>query len=117
MDDDFNTPEAFAVLQNLTREVNTAKAAGQEHRAAELAAELRTLAGLLGLAQLDPSDWLKRSNVTTFGEAQVEALIEARNAARRAKNWVQSDRIRAELAQAGIILEDKPGGTTTWRRA
>jgi cysteinyl-tRNA synthetase len=117
MDDDFNTPEALAVLQNLTREVNTAKAAGQEHRAAELAAQLRTLAGLLGLAQVDPSDWFKRSNATTLGEAQVEALIEARNAARRAKNWAESDRIRAELAQAGIILEDQPGGTTTWRRA
>src|SRR6266404_7458907 len=66
MDDDFNTPEALGVLQTLTREVNSARDAGD---------------------------------------------------ARRAKNWAESDRIREELATAGVLLEDKPGGKTAWRRA
>ena len=50
-------------------------------------------------------------------DEQVEARIAARAAARRAKNWAESDRIRDELAAAGVVLEDKPGGKTTWRRA
>ena len=50
-------------------------------------------------------------------DADIEARIAARLAARKAKNWAESDRIRDELAAAGVMLEDKPGGMTTWRRA
>jgi cysteinyl-tRNA synthetase len=50
-------------------------------------------------------------------DAEVEARIAARTAARRAKNWAESDRIRDDLAAAGVVLEDKPGGATSWRRA
>lgn len=52
-----------------------------------------------------------------ISDARIAELIEARAAARKAKNWAQSDRVRDELAQAGVILEDKPGGQTVWRRA
>ena len=124
MDDDFNTPEALAVLQNLTREINSAKAAGATDRAAELAAQVRSLGSVLGLAQVGPSEWFRLGKSGGSGDApgglsdaDVEQRIEARNAARRARNWAESDRIRDELAAAGVILEDRPGGVSTWRRA
>src|SRR5262249_47410488 len=59
MDDDFNTPEAIAVLQSMAREINSAKAAGQAARAAALGSELRSLGGVLGLVQVDPEQWAK----------------------------------------------------------
>ncbi|HUI62946.1 MAG TPA: cysteine--tRNA ligase [Steroidobacteraceae bacterium] len=130
MDDDFNTPEAIAVLQNMTREINSARAAGEGSRAAALGAELRSLGAVLGLVQVDPAEWFRRSRSGDPGaqapgsagsaaidDAAVEERIAARNAARKARNWAESDRIRDELAQAGIVLEDKPGGATSWRRA
>jgi cysteinyl-tRNA synthetase len=133
MDDDFNTPEAIAVLQNLTREINSAKAVGEISRAAALAGELRGLAGVLGLLRLEPSDWFRRarpsadtsagsagrtaSQAQSLSDSEIEQRIEARHLARKARNWTESDRIRAELAGAGIVLEDKPGGQTVWRRA
>jgi len=133
MDDDFNTPEALGVLQTLTREVNSARDAGDERRAAQLAAELRALGGVLGLLGVEPAQWFRlakppagrRATGTGAAEgggaglsdAQIEARIAARAAARRAKNWAESDRIRKELATAGVLLEDKPGGKTAWRRA
>ena len=136
MDDDFNTPEAIAVLQNITRELNSAKAAGQEAKAAALGAELRSLGSVLGLAQVDPDKWAKLGSVTitpgagsisltggspavaaTMSDAEIERRIAERIAARKAKNWAESDRIRDDLGKAGVVLEDKPGGTTSWRRA
>ena len=114
LDDDFNTPEAIAVLQAITREVNSAKAAGQDDKAAALGAELRSLGKVLGLAQVDASEWFRLG--VTLTDAAIDEQIAARLAARKAKNWAESDRIRDELAKAGVILEDKPGGTTTWRR-
>jgi cysteinyl-tRNA synthetase len=129
MDDDFNTPEAIAVLQALTREINTAKSAGSEARAAALGAELRSLAGVLGIT-VTPKEWFSlgaklvseggdrvAAGATTLADAEIAQRIEARIAARKAKNWAESDRIREELAAAGVILEDKPGGKTEWRRA
>jgi cysteinyl-tRNA synthetase len=135
MDDDFNTPEALAVLQDLAREVNSAKDVGAERRAAQLGAELQALGAVLGLLSVPPAQWFRlvrpaRTEVPGGGQereaaatargpisdAEVEARIAARTAARRAKNWAESDRIRAELAAAGVILEDKPGGQTAWRR-
>jgi len=123
MDDDFNTPEAIAVLQKMTTEVNSLKAAGELQKAAALGAELRSLGAVLGIAQLDPEEWFRRSAGTAPGKGapslsdeEIERLIEQRAAARKAKNWAESDRIRDELAAAGIILEDKPGGATSWRR-
>jgi cysteinyl-tRNA synthetase len=57
------------------------------------------------------------SAAESLSDAQIEERIAARVAARRTKNWAESDRVRDELAAAGVILEDKPGGVTTWRRA
>ena len=123
MDDDFNTPEAMSVLQSLARELNTAKAAGRGTAAAVLAGELKALAGVLGLLTHDAAAWLSTGSELTAGQAaadklgdeRIDTLVEARVAARRARNWAESDRIRDELAAAGVILEDGPAGTT-WRR-
>jgi len=129
MDDDFNTPEAVAVLQTVTREINTAKSAGNQARAAALGAELRSLADVIGIT-VTPKEWFSlgaklvsqggdrvAAGPVTLADAEIAQRIEARIAARRAKNWAESDRIREELAAAGVILEDKPGGRTEWRRA
>jgi cysteinyl-tRNA synthetase len=117
MDDDFNTPEAVGVLQSLARSINSARAAGDTARAALLGAELRSLAGVLGIAQADPEQWLRNSGQDEIADAKAESLIEARNIARRGKNWSEADRIRSELDSVGVILEDRPGGNTVWRRA
>jgi cysteinyl-tRNA synthetase len=124
MDDDFNTPEALAVLQALTREVNSARDAGDAPHAARLAAELRALGGVLGILELPPAQWFRLATGSApalagqpLSDAQIEERIAARVAARRGKNWAESDRLRDELAASGVILEDKSGGATTWRRA
>jgi cysteinyl-tRNA synthetase len=122
MDDDFNTPDAIAVLQTLATEVNRAKSAADTAMASVLAAELKSLASVLGLLQLAPEDFLRKSKAgegaqSGLTDAQIEQLIAARTAARAAKNFKESDRIRDELAAAGVLLEDKPDKTTTWRRA
>jgi cysteinyl-tRNA synthetase len=118
MDDDFNTPEAFAVLQGVARSLNQAKAAGDLRGASRAAATLRELGGTLGVLQQDPDSYLKRSaGIQRLTDAEVEAHLAARRAARAAKNFAESDRIRDLLSGAGILLEDKPGGRTEWRRA
>jgi cysteinyl-tRNA synthetase len=119
MNDDFNTPEAFAVLQSVARELNTAKSTGREADARMLAARLVRLGGILGLLQQDPEAWLKQGANTgaaaAMSDAQIEELIAARVAARNGRNWAESDRIREQLAATGVLLEDGPKGTT-WRR-
>jgi cysteinyl-tRNA synthetase len=117
MDDDLNTPEAMAVLQRMTREINLAKDTGKEKKAASLAAELRVLAGVLGIVRLEPEQWFKLGMSEGIADAEVEKMIEARITAKKAKDFAESDRIRDALAAAGVIVEDKPGGKSTWRRA
>ena len=118
MDDDFNTPDALAVMQGLARELNLAKAAGQASAAARAAATLKHLGSVMGVLQQDPDTYLKRSaQQGLLSDAQIEESIVARHAARKLKNFAESDRIRDRLAAAGIVLEDKPGGKTEWRRA
>lgn len=110
MDDDFNTPEALAVLFDLAAEVNKARDPAQ-------AGLLRELGGVLGLLQRDPEEYLQAGPAGDEGYApeQIQALIEERLAARKARDFKRSDAIRDELKGAGIVLEDGPQGTT-WRR-
>ena len=123
MDDDFNTPEGISVLLSMAREMNSAKAAGDMAAATALAGELKSLAGVLGLLAHEPGAWLSMRSELTSGETageglsdeQINALVDARVAARKAKNWAESDRIRDELTAQGLILEDGAGGTK-WRR-
>lgn len=115
MDDDFNTPGAIAVLFEAARECNRLRAAGEAGVGA-VAAQLKQLAGVLGLLQRDPGDFLQGSaNESGPGSDAIDAMIRQRNAARENKDWAESDRIRDELAAQGIILEDA-AGITSWRR-
>lgn len=112
MNDDFNTPVAIAVLFDLANEVNRS-------RSPALASQLSALAGSLGLLQRPAALFLKGSvgaDTVGISEAEIEQKIAARVAAKKAREFALADAIRAELASAGIILEDKPGGVTEWRR-
>ena len=118
MDDDFNTPEALAVMQGVSRNLNLAKAGGNLSAASNGAATLRALGAILGVLQQDPDTYLKRSaGNKSLSDGEVEALLASRREARSVKNFAESDRIRDLLSAAGILLEDKPGGRTEWRRA
>jgi cysteinyl-tRNA synthetase len=118
MDDDFNTPDAIAALQTLATEINRAKSAGDTATASSFAAELKKLAGVLGLLQAAPETFLQKAvGASTLSDADIERLIGERKAARTGKNFKEADRIRQELTDAGIVLEDKPDGTTKWRRS
>src|SRR5690349_14916521 len=105
MDDDFDLPIAWAVLHDLRGEVNRTKDA-------KLAGLLKALGGTIGFFQDNPETFLKGAQVAL----DVDAKVAERNAAKKAKNYALADGIRKELEAAGIILEDKPGGATEWRR-
>jgi cysteinyl-tRNA synthetase len=111
MDDDFNTPEAVAVLFDLASEVN---------RTGSLAdmALLKSMGGLLGLLQRDPQQHLQDESLAgdaKFTPERIEEMIQQRLSARAARNFAEADRIRKDLSDADILLEDGPDGTS-WRR-
>jgi cysteinyl-tRNA synthetase len=130
MDDDFNTREALAVLSELATDANSGSR--------EAGTLLRALGGALGLLERDARVWFQGRPATvaltgqpmtisggspkvspataTFTNEQINKAIEDRNAARKARNFAEADRVRQELLDAGIVLEDTPHGTT-WRRA
>jgi cysteinyl-tRNA synthetase len=108
MDDDFNTPEAVAVLFDLASALNRGEAG--------LAGQLKGLAGVLGLLQRDPQVFLQAAPAGGLSNAEIDEKVGARTTAKKARNFAESDRIRDELKAAGIVLEDGPQGTT-WRRA
>lgn len=113
MNDDFNTPEALAVLFDLVREINQLKDQGDVAQAAGYAAMLRRLGGVFGLLTQAPQAFLHRGVEQNIAQ-QVEQLISDRNAARTEKNWAQADKIRDQLTQMGVALEDR-NGETLWR--
>ena len=115
MDDDFNTPDALAVLFELARESNRLREK-DINSAKQCAACLHYLANILGILQQDPEDFLKIGMKQDENETQkINSLIAARNKARAAKNWQEADKIRDELLGLGVALEDTTAGTE-WRR-
>jgi len=106
MDDDFNTAEAVAELFSLANEIGRGKK--------DLAAQLKGLAAVLGLLERNPQAFLQGGNGPA--DKDIQGKIDARLAARKARNYAEADHSRKELEAAGIILEDGPRGTT-WRRA
>ena len=115
MDDDFNTPEALAVLFDLANQVNRLREKDNS-AALQKAAVLKKLANVLGLLEADAEQFLQTGAGESKNGADIDALIEARNAARENKDWAEADRIRDELDAMGIVLEDKDG-KTVWRRS
>lgn len=113
MNDDFNTPEALAVLFEIAKELNVVKQSDPV-KAGELALVLKTLGGLLGLLQLSPEAFLQGQG-SDDEVAEIEALIVQRNEARASKNWAMADDARDKLAALNVILEDSANGTT-WRK-
>ncbi|GGP24470.1 cysteine--tRNA ligase [Silvimonas amylolytica] len=112
MDDDFGTTEAVAVLFELAHEAN-------KQQSAQLAGELKALAGVLGLLQRDAQAFLQAgagAQDDGLSAEEIDDLIAQRKAARASKNFAESDRIRDVLTAGGVVLEDGPQGTT-WRRA
>jgi cysteinyl-tRNA synthetase len=135
MDDDFNTAEALAVLNELRAEINRAKAADNSAHANALGGVLIRLAAGLGLLQQKPEDYLKsvagvsigveagKLSITAYppevklqaGDSKINELVTQRTEARNRKDWAMADHVRKELDALGVILEDGPQGTT-WRR-
>lgn len=115
MNDDFNTPEAIAALFDLASEVNRAQ--GEEK--AQLAGTLKGLAATLNFLQRDPTVFLQagsRGGDANLSPAAIEEQIAARVAAKQSKDFAKADLIRKTLLEQGVVLEDKPGGMTEWRR-
>jgi cysteinyl-tRNA synthetase len=108
MNDDFNTPEAMAVLFDLANTLN-------KTRDVKVSAQLKGLANILGLLNRDPEMFLKAGASENEDVQKIEQLILARSEAKKAKNFAEADKIRQELLAIGIVLEDNPQGTT-WRR-
>lgn len=122
LDDDFNTPVAVSVLFDMANQVN-------RDQNSALASQLRALAGVLGLLQLSPQEYFRYSSRYTsaalaeggsqsesLDDEQIETLIQERIDAKKNRDFARADAIREQLKAAGVILEDKPGGLTEWRR-
>ncbi|MAM70814.1 MAG: cysteine--tRNA ligase [Gammaproteobacteria bacterium] len=112
MDDDFNTPEAIGVLFELAREINRLRDE-DEQEAEKLSSLLVRLGAILGILQSDPAAFLREGSEDIDAD-HIDALIAQRKQAREEKNWALADKIRDELTELNVVLEDKDG-LTTWR--
>ena len=114
LDDDLNTPLAFSILHDLTSQLNKANDIKSK---TTIKSELLAVANLIGFLTQDVEGWLRGASAGDgFSEEQILAQITARKNAKAAKNFAEADRIRKELLDAGVILEDK-ANETLWRRA
>ena len=122
LEDDLNTPMAISHLHELATKLNKAKASKER---AEAKSALLAAGNVLGLLQKDFEEWFHRAVSVSMDavlvksmldEAEIERKINERNEARKARNFAGADQIRDELAAHGVLLEDGPGGKTTWRR-
>jgi cysteinyl-tRNA synthetase len=122
LEDDLNTPEAFAALFDLSRRANASEDEGEKRR---LKGELLAGGRLIGLLQVDPEDWFKgelskpRSvtaglEIFAINPVEIDRLVAIRAEARQAKDFARADEIRQQLADLGVVLEDSPEGTR-WR--
>ncbi len=110
LEDDLNTPKAFAALASLAKDLSTA---GSVQAQAQAKGALLAAGALLGLLQADPQDWFQGDS---GDDGAIEALIAERKAAKQSRDFARADAIRDQLKDQGIVLEDKPGGETLWRR-
>jgi cysteinyl-tRNA synthetase len=117
LSDDLNTPQLISMIHELVNDLNINMEMDRQANVVRNKADIKFAANLLGLLQLDPEDWFKwqPEGAAGLSDADIDALIEDRTAARANKDFATSDRIRDELAEQGVILEDGPDGTT-WKR-
>ena len=104
-------PQAF--VDALNDDMNLPLAISHMHKASD-ASHLKAMADIIGVLQCDPQSWFKGE--ASGDDSEIQSLIDARNAAKKARDFAAADRIRKELEDKGIILEDKRDGTTDWRR-
>ncbi|MEQ8167112.1 MAG: DALR domain-containing protein, partial [Alphaproteobacteria bacterium] len=115
--DDLNTPRALAELHELARHARQCLNDGEDAAILRQAkADLLAAGALLGLLQADPETWFHQAGAVGIDPVEIEALVAAREEARRIRDFAEADRIRDALAEKGIVLEDGPGGTV-WRVA
>lgn len=115
MDDDFNTPQAIAVLFGLSSQAHRAKTSGQLQEYQACANTLKILGGHLGLLQRPAQEFLQSGDLG-ISAGEIEELIAKRNAAKKSRDFAVADQIRQDLLASGIVLEDQAGGITIWRK-
>jgi cysteinyl-tRNA synthetase len=124
MDDDFNTPESLALLNEVRHELNRAYEENDAKKGRHLAGLLRSLGGILGLLAHDPEQFLRdprqadavtNERETSLSSDDIERLIAQRDTARKNKDWAEADRVREILKSQGVAMEDTSTGTL-WRR-